>query len=53
VPAFDLADAPPLDRRRVSVLLVARHHTTLAPDALRHVEVEAELLAGLERTFGD
>ena len=39
--AFDLADPPPVDRRRVAVLLVARHHAALAADALAHVEVES------------
>jgi hypothetical protein len=49
VPAFDLADAPPVDGGRVAVLLVARDHAALAADALPHVEVEAVLLARLER----
>ncbi len=44
--AFDLADAPPVDRRRVAVLLVAGDDAALAADALPHVHVEAVLLAG-------
>ena len=44
-PAFELADAAPVDRRGIAVLFVARHHAALAADALPHVEVEAVLLA--------
>ena len=44
--AFDLADAPPVDRRGIAVLLVAGDDAALAADALPHVEVEAVLLAG-------
>jgi hypothetical protein len=47
--AFDLADAPPVDRRRVAILLVARHHAALAADALLHVEVKSVLLARRRR----
>ncbi len=46
VPAFDFADAPPVDARGIAVLLVARHHAALAADALRHIEVKAILLTG-------
>ena len=45
--AFDLADAAPVDRRGVAVLLVAGNHAALAADAAAHVDVEAVLLAGL------
>jgi hypothetical protein len=53
IAALDFPDPPPVDRRRISVLLVAGHDTTLASDALGHVEVEAVLFAGFERAFGD
>ena len=53
VPAFHLTHAPPVDRRRVAVLFIARDHAALAADALRHVEVKAVLLAGFERTRGN
>jgi hypothetical protein len=42
---LDLSDAPPVDRRRIAVLLVAGDDTALAADALAHVDVEAVLLA--------
>ena len=51
--AFDLADAPPAKIGGVAVLLVAGDLAGAAADALCHVEVEAILLAGLERAFGD
>ena len=44
--AFDLADAAPAKIGGVSVLLVAGDLAGTAADALRHVEVEAVLLAG-------
>ena len=47
--AFDLADAPPVDRRRIAVLLVARDDAALAADALAHVEVKPVLLARFGR----
>src|SRR5688500_44265 len=47
-PALDVADPPPVDRRRIPVLLVAGDDAALAADALLHVEVKAVLLAGLE-----
>src|SRR5438552_12655463 len=47
-PAFDLTYAPPINLRRVSVLLVACHHAALAADALRHVKVKPVLLARLQ-----
>ena len=47
--AFDLADAAPVDRRRVAVLLVARDDAALAPDAAAHVEVKPVLFAGARR----
>ena len=51
VAAFHFAHAPPVDRRRIAVLFVAGHHTALAADALRHIEVKAVLLARLESAF--
>ena len=53
VAAFHLAHAPPVEFRRVAVLLVAGHHAAFAADALRHVEVEAVLLARFEGTRRD
>jgi hypothetical protein len=47
--AFDLADAAPVDRRGVAVLLVARDDAALAPDAAAHVEVKPVLFAGAGR----
>src|SRR5947208_7876187 len=47
-PAFDLTHAPPINLRRVSVLLVACHDAALAADALRHVKVESVLLTRLK-----
>ena len=47
--AFDLADAAPVDRRRVAVLLVAGDDAALAADAAAHVEVKPVLLAGPRR----
>ncbi len=44
--ALDLAYASPEDVCRIAILLIAGDHTALAADALRHVEVEAILLAG-------
>ena len=49
--AFDLADAPPVDRRRIAVLLVAGDDAALAADALAHVDVKAVLLARTGRAF--
>src|SRR5258708_40053761 len=46
---LDLGDAPPVDRRRIAVLLVARDDAALAPDAQAHVDVKSVLLAGRER----
>ncbi len=43
--AFDFADAAPVNVRGIVVLLIAGHFATMAADALRHVEVEAVLLA--------
>jgi hypothetical protein len=48
-PALDVADPPPVDRCRISVLLVAGDDAALAADALLHVEVKTVLLARLER----
>jgi hypothetical protein len=48
VPAtFNFADAPPIDVRGISVLLVTSDDATLAADTLCHVEVKAVLLADL------
>jgi GGDEF domain-containing protein len=46
VTALDLANAAPVDGRRISILLIAGDHTTLAADAFGHVEMEPVLLAG-------
>jgi hypothetical protein len=51
--ALDLAHAPPVNGRRISILLVAGNHTALATNALRHVEVKAILLACLKSIFRD
>ena len=51
--AFDLADAPPADVGGRVVLLVAGDLAGAAADALGHVEVEAVLFAGFERTLRD
>jgi hypothetical protein len=51
VTAFYLAHAPPVERRGIAVLFVARHHAALAADALGHVEVKAVLLARFQRTL--
>jgi hypothetical protein len=45
VAALDFSHAPPVDRGRIAVLLVARNDAALAADALRHVEVKTVLLA--------
>src|SRR6185436_7067558 len=50
--AFDLSDAPPVDRRGIAVLFVAGDHAALAADALAHVDVKAVLLAGSRRAIG-
>jgi hypothetical protein len=52
-PTFDFADASPVDRRRIAILLVARHDAALAADALAHVEVEAVLLSRSRRANGE
>src|SRR5436190_356252 len=39
-PPLDVADAAPVDRSGVAVLLVAGHDTALAADARAHVEVK-------------
>jgi hypothetical protein len=44
--ALDFAHAPPVDVRWISILFVAGHDAALAPDALAHVEVKAELFSG-------
>jgi hypothetical protein len=54
VPAsFDFTHTPPIDIRRISVLLIASHHAALAPDALSHVKVKRILLAGQQCTLRD
>src|ERR1019366_4047788 len=53
VAAFDLADAPPVEVRRIAVLFVAGYDTAFAANALRHVEVKAILFALFEWTRGD
>jgi hypothetical protein len=44
--ALDFTHAAPVDVRRISILFVAGDDAALAPDALAHVEVKAELFAG-------
>lgn len=51
--AFDLSDPPPVDVRRISVLLVAGHDAALAANALRHVKVKAILFARFRRALRD
>jgi len=52
--AFNFTHAPPGYARRIIVLLAASHLTAVAPDTLRHVEVEAVVLAGrLWKRAGD
>jgi hypothetical protein len=53
VAAFNFAHPPPIQRRRISILLIARHHAAFAADALRHVEVKPVLFAGLGRAQRD
>jgi hypothetical protein len=54
VPAsLDFTYPPPVDFRRIAVLLVAGHNTTLAANAFGHVEVKAVLLAGQKTSLGD
>jgi hypothetical protein len=48
VAAFHFAHTPPIDCRGITILLVARNHAAFTSDALRHVEVKAVLLPGLE-----
>jgi hypothetical protein len=50
--ALDLPDAPPIDRGRVAVLLVARDDAAFAADAFAHVEMEAVLLTWPRGTKG-
>jgi hypothetical protein len=47
-PSLNFTYAPPIDFRRISVLLVASHNAAFATNALRHVEVEAVLLSRFE-----
>ena len=51
--AFDFSDPPPVNVGGISVLLVAGHDAALAADALRHIEMKAVLLAGLECPLGN
>ncbi len=54
VPApFNLPDSSPINVRRIAILLVASHNTTLATDTFGHVEMEAVLLAGQGSTLRD
>ncbi len=50
--AFNLANAAPANLGRISILLVAGDLARSAADALRHVEVEAILLARPQRPVG-
>ena len=47
---LDFADAPPVKICRITVLFITRDFAGAAAYALRHVEVEAVLLSGRERT---
>jgi len=51
--AFDFTDAPPIDVRGISVLLVTSDNATLAADTLRHVKVKAVLLANFQGSLGN
>jgi len=53
VAAFEFADAPPVDRGRIAVLLAACNNATFAANALGHVEVKAILFSGLESALRD
>jgi hypothetical protein len=54
IPAtFDFANAPPLNRGRISVLFIAGNDAAFAADALAHIEVEAILFAFVWFTVGD
>jgi len=48
--AFDFSDTPPIDIRRIAILLVAGDDTALTADTFRHVEMKAVLLAESEGT---
>src|SRR5262249_61135317 len=52
-PALNLADTPPVDLVRISVLLRAGDLAAPASDAARHVEVESVLFAGSRLAVGD
>jgi hypothetical protein len=52
-PAFNLSHSPPIDVRRIPVLLIAGHDAALATDALRHVKVKAILLTSLRKALGN
>ena len=52
-PAFDFSHPAPVDFGGIPVLLVTRYDAALAPNALRHVEMKAVLLAILRRTLRD
>jgi hypothetical protein len=45
--AFNFTHPAPQNISRISILLIAGDNTTLATDALLHVEMETVLLAGL------
>ena len=50
IPAsLNFTDTAPVDLRWIAVLLITGDDTALASDALRHVEMEPVLLAGLRR----
>jgi hypothetical protein len=51
--AFNLADTAPVEIGGIIVLFVAGDLAAVAADALRHVEVEAVLLAGAGSLTGD
>ena len=53
IPTLHFADAPPVERSRIAVLLIAGHHAALAADALRHVEVKSILLTCFQESRGN
>jgi hypothetical protein len=50
---LDFTDSSPVDVGRIAVLLVASDNTTLATDALGHVEMKSVLLPRQESTLRD
>ena len=48
LPPFNLAHPPPVNARRIIVLLVASHDAALTPYATAHIEVKTVLFPRLE-----